>query len=309
MFKSEIIKTAFGLMTIRGLAGEVAKAANAVHGLSYVDKNEANLKVLARTFTSAFYQMEAAEANKLQLNHNQLMVGEGVLRNGLNRHYEYSKAKHGVTLLGIEDGIHPHMLRHTFAEFALRRFDGNVIEEIRNHYRHSYGSYMTKKYTDNKLRVEEQILLENEYIAELVGRIGNRPDEFSGPIAAFIKRRINETHELLTIDEIEERICDEVESIVGHEWGYCIVIAKTKTEANCYNKKTKVPEIEKSSSFLTCSTCKHRLTEKSQKEDILRIGLTHQNFIDNYPLPSVTKSSRKVVSNCNAILKEIRSAK
>src|SRR5690606_14175018 len=45
-----------------------------------------------------------------------------------------------------------HSVRHAWAEFALRRFDGDAVPElVRLHFRHHFGSYMTRRYLHGKV--------------------------------------------------------------------------------------------------------------------------------------------------------------
>tara|TARA_R110001583_G_scaffold66746_3_gene191482 strand:+ start:4117 stop:6129 length:2013 start_codon:yes stop_codon:yes gene_type:complete len=306
VFKSRIVKTDYGLITIRGFSGLAAEFCDVLCGLSYVDKKKYGYKLLSKTWT--FTCRPESEAALRPDNYN-LKVVESSIRSSVTRYYNYIVEKYGDQIKKHHPYAHPHQYRHTFAEFALRRFDGNVLEEIRSHYRHAWGSYMVRRYTNNKLREEERNQLEQDYIAELASRmaLGNM-DEFSGPVAVYIKNHVERKYTSKTPEEIERnlaKIVSGLESVVPHEWGYCIVDTKRKNKAACYNSDMDRIESDTGASIDNCSVCCHRLTHCSQKENIIRIGLAHQNFIDKYPLPVMKDKSEKTVDACGRLLNEI----
>ena len=137
---------------------------------------------------------------------------------------------------------------------------------------------------------------------------GDEAIEFSGPIALHIKKQIKASHLIGNADEIDaaiDVIADEFEHIIAHEWGFCVLRKVSKAEAKCLDRKTGLPDVLGRSSFRNCSGCPHRLSHRSQKKDIYRIGLSHQHFIDNYPLPRVTENSKVIVKRCEIMLQEM----
>ncbi|OUS23819.1 hypothetical protein A9Q99_27720 [Gammaproteobacteria bacterium 45_16_T64] len=310
-FKSEDIKTNHGLITIRNMAGLVAEAADTIERLSYIDKNKDNYRLFSRTFSQPFLDKKGTYLTMTDKKKKSIASNTSTLRMRVKSFYEEIINIHGDELRQEFPTIQPIQFRHTWAEFAMRRFEGNVLEAIRHHFRHS-ASHSTRSYTNQKLTEEERILLEKDYIAEIIHRMGNdEHNDFTGPIASYIKKRIKETHDICSAEEAEQAINKvnmEFESIIAHEWGYCLVRIESRSLANCYDSKTGIPRVEDRACFETCSNCIHRLSHSSQKEDIQRIGLSHKNFIDNYPLQRVTEESIKIVEKCEAILDEMEAS-
>lgn len=81
--------------------------------------------------------------------------------------------------------ISSHRFRHTWAELAIRRFDGNVPEAIRNYFRHWYGSFMTMDYIREKIKADLPEI-NRSYMRELVHRIAKNEQEFFGPAARYM---------------------------------------------------------------------------------------------------------------------------
>ncbi|MET0107148.1 MAG: hypothetical protein ABW072_18700 [Sedimenticola sp.] len=301
-FKSEIYKTNHGIKTMRSIAGIAAQAADIINRLSYTDKEKHQLPLFSRTYSDNHYRTGYITQN--------LGVSEASLRERVQIYYSDFLRRVGREIEELCPSVVPHGFRHTWAEFALRRFDGNVLEEIRHHYRHYYGSYYTKKYTNEKLAPEIGNQLEREYLREMIERIaGDDGEEFYGPVAMLIKKRVSDSHQCLTPEEFEvvmKELEEEFVRFVPHEWGYCVLQKETQSQAQCFDKATKVPLVGEGSSFENCSTCIHRLSQSAQREDIERIAISHQAFIDSYPLPSLTKESKKALRAAENILKEMQ---
>ena len=174
------------------------------------------------------------------------------------------------------DKITPHMFRHTFAEFALRRFDGNVVELIRLHFRHHYGSFMTYEYTGNKQHESEWTKLVDNYLVELVERYISNGEELLGQMGKTIKAMADKyTH--LSPQEAARRVKEDFGSftIKPHEYGFCMLRTATAAQAACWDKKLKLPKPEDATVNM-CARCIHRLTLESQIEDVKRIGWVMQ---------------------------------
>mgnify|MGYP001433065260 CR=1 FL=1 len=87
----------------------------------------------------------------------------------------------------------PHMFRHSWAGFALRRFDGDVLEKVRHHFRHHFGSYYTRHYVSGRLTAVQQRSLEREYLNEIFNKIATSDSGgFVGPIAVELKKIISD---------------------------------------------------------------------------------------------------------------------
>lgn len=302
-FKSPIHKTNKGLKELRAITGLAAEAVNTVIRLSLFDKEALSLPV--------FLFAHNADDNYV-IRNNEQRVGRESTRKRLQAYYQEFLTRVGSEIAEAHPKFTPHNTRHTWVDFALRRFDGNVLEEIRSHFRHKYGSYFTRHYSDEKLSPHVNQLREREYLEEIIYRIaGEEGNEFHGSVALYIKNRIAESHHFFGDDELDsmellvDEIADEFLRLVPHEWGYCVLRESTQSQAKCFDKDAKIPNIELGSSFENCSGCIHRLTHSSQKEDIVRIAVAHNDFINNYPLRSFQNTSELTLKRAKAMIKEI----
>lgn len=307
VFKSDIDKTNFGLSEVRTMYGLVAEAANALVKLSYLDKDETSSPLFARCFYGSDFKA------KKYVDNNNKATTDSAIRRQLKNNYKNLTDKYGVELLNIHPTISPHQFRHTFVEFSLRRFDGDVLEAIRAHFRHAANSTMALSYAEGKLNEQIKEELESEYIKELIKRIAMEDDsdqDFYGAVALYIKRKVKDKHEFVTTDEVDEfvnKLAEEFEIVAPHEYGYCLVRKATRHLAKCLNKKTGLPEIE-SGCFEYCSGCVNSFhSKKGNGESIIRTVLSHEDFIERYPLKNTSahKISEKSISQGRAILKQM----
>lgn len=295
-FKSLIHKTNHGIETIRSISGLAAQAISTLYLCSKTDLNKPGIYL--------FNQKKTRPSDSFGLN-------------AVKRSYKY-----------FIDGLHPrerehflaeyedttaHSFRHSWADFALRKFDGNVTQKIREHFRHSWKSFMTKEYLEYKLSGEELKANEKEYLKEIFSRICEKDNDFVGPIAIKFKKLINDSFNFIGIDEFEEislqidNFIDDIERIEPHEWGFCVLLKSTRTQAQCLDKKTKVPLTEVGSKFEKCSHCIHRLTQVAAKEDVIRIGIQLQNTLESMPIIGkvMRNELEKSLANAHKIVKEI----
>lgn len=320
VFKSNIIKNRQGVAEARALSGLTLEAAEALCALSYVKKrhNQDGLKspLFGRCFTQNDENKKPNERNMSRCTSERLIreVLKHQLNNTLVAHPE---------LKTLCEHIHPHMFRHTWAEFALRRFEGNVLEAIRRHFLHAYGSYWTTTYTFNKLNKEVQNMLERRYLQEILERITTEnveamkdPDfkrDMTGKIVSYLSRSMDVN--IVKTSDIKafiESIEGEFESIVAHEYGYCIVGKATRHLSKCYDRKTQTPLIE-NGCFELCSDCLHNaVSTNSSKEFIVRTAISHESMIaaqeklwgKNVKSKAVD-ASRRVVKQAEKILDEM----
>ena len=96
----------------------------------------------------------------------------------LNQFYEKFLKTEGEHLREICDHINPHGFRHTWVEFALRRFDGNIMPLIMDRLAHTgqHTLTFTPAYTDNKISMSEYKKLGKEWMVEIVKRYVDEPD-------------------------------------------------------------------------------------------------------------------------------------
>jgi integrase len=189
-----------------------------------------------------------------------------------------------------------HQFRHTWAEFALRMFEGNVVEDIRQHFMHSYRSYMTNQYTFDKLKQEVSDDLVKKYLKEILGKIVNQealillsddsPRDLEGMAVQAIANSIKDA--VLTLDQLDEfveRFVDEVSDnyihIRAHEYGYCLTAKALVKNTGCYDTKSGMSDFD-AARFSICAGCVSFCASKVNNEAaIIRQSIAHQAFAKN----------------------------
>jgi hypothetical protein len=312
VFKSSLIKTNMGLMEVRSMSGLVAEAADILCKISYVTKKGRTDSKRLPLFGVYFLAWDLNTDNDIR----DVARGEkeSSLRGHLNGYYKKFIDKYGQAFEDMCPSVHPHRFRHSWAEFALRRFEGDVFEAIRVHFRHSYNSQFTHRYTDGKLSEEIKSDIERKYLRELIERMAgdDKDDEFVGATALYIKRFVNSDEfkclEPSEVDGYIDDLCDEFESLIAHEYGFCLVRKETRNQAKCLDKTTGIPILE-NGSFELCSGCINSLHScKSNKESITRIATSHQNMIASFPFTDSTavKESKATLTRASKILSQMQ---
>ncbi len=301
-FTSNIIKTHQGVKVKRSISGEAKKMVEICMKLSYVDKTNIS------PFISKYGGVHAPpNYGNNYVNNFKLLPGSLSQQIGLI-YKNWISLQSDVIKDKAPKKISPHFFRHAFADIALRRFDGRVSESIRRHFAHAYGSSYTQAYTDDKLNEDIQAAAEKAYLIEIIGEIAEGNKDFYGPVAKRIRTLIKEDHRFLSLKEFDDAVKDlaiEYESIIPHEWGYCVLNPKELAKAQCKDKNTGDLKVWENSSIKNCTHCVHRLTHKSQAENLVRIGISHQNFIEKSPLKSITGISKQVLKQIRVALKEM----
>ena len=306
VFDSDIDKTQYGIAETRVMSGLVAEACDALINMSYHDKIKHKLPLFCHS-DGQMYTFEIPQGDHEY---------HGWTSSGLNKRlsaiYNKTVAKHGESLRAECPKISPHMFRHSFAEFAIRRFDGNVLEALRQHYRHAAGSYFTMRYAGQKLRPEVEEQIEKDYLYEMIKRYTEAgfDDTFVGKTALKIKKLVGNNVEVVSPKEMHHLIAnatDLVASFTPHDYGFCVLWYDQMHLAKCINPKTGLPEI-KGGHFTICPGCPNNLIEKvSHKESIIHKVLSHQSFLDRYPIKTgqVYENSKQAVKNGQKTLKEM----
>lgn len=191
-----------------------------------------------------------------------------------------------------------HSVRHAWAEFALRRFDGDMVPElVRQHFRHHWDSYMTQHYLHGKVMEEDNRDFEREYIAELIGRAVKGDLRLYGDVGKFIHAQIDQ-YEYIGEDELElivERFDGHIDV---HEYGFCMVRRETQSVAKCFDKKAGLPQT-KEGCWEKCGGCANRLTLPEHRDDIQRLLLSYEGSIRSFkqlnliPLADAYEEGRK----------------
>ncbi len=306
MFRTNINKTHLGLSEMRSMSGLVAEAAMILNDLSYVPKrgqtDEGSMPLFAQSFRSAHFGATPSDIKTKKLG-----ISTGNIRKNVQGFYENLIKKHGEHLRQICESIIPHGFRHCFADFAIRRFDGDVLEAIRQHYRHRVGSSFTSSYTDSKGFDDISQGAERRYIKELLQRmVGEDAGDFTGAMALHIRHEVSKVafRSPEELDEFMNDLSNDFDSLIPHEFGFCLVLTKTKHLSKCLDKKTGVPNLL-NGCFELCSGCHHSFrSKKSNYDSVLRNVISHQDFLDRFPLKNSQhfKVSERLVERGNKIL-------
>lgn len=204
--------------------------------------------------------------------------------------------------------ISSHRFRHTWAELAIRRFDGNVPEAIRNYFRHWYGSFMTMDYIREKIKADLPEI-NRSYMRELVHRIAKNEQEFFGPAARYMLSLVQDI-DVLEPTQVDE-LLNQFEMIKVHEHSYCMIPKQHKSQAKCWDKATKTP-IYDDACWNNCGGCMGRFTlgndGSAHKDAILRIGMTAQEMINtnkSQGLDNLNGYWRNQLKRAEAALREL----
>lgn len=315
LFKSELIKTGFGIPETREMSGLAAEAADLLTNLSYIDKRDRSDGKRILLFSRYFYYTDYNKNKKFRSTFR--TTSKEGLRDRLNRYYDKFLSNH-TEFKELCDSVHPHRFRHTWAEFAIRRFDGNVLEAIRAHFRHSYGSRFTKHYVFDKLSEEVKEKIEKNYLTDILTSLAlenvealkdpSFKKDLIGKLAKYISQAMGA--EVLTIGEIDdfvEVMTDEFERIIAHEYGFCIVRTETVSQSKCLDRETQTPKLQKAC-FELCSGCVHYLASKSSNEEsITRIAVSHQQMIEDHERIFGTNVRSDAIEISKRTLKEAES--
>ena len=307
-FDSRLEKTNHGISEVRTMAGLVAEACDALMAVSYIDKSKADTTLFSPHYRGNYLKVAQSGSSKIP----QIKRPVTFNRTQLSKAYQKLIDKYGHHILAECPKVTPHMFRHTFAEFTIRRFDGDVLEAIRQHYRHAAGSYFTMRYAGNKLKPEVEERIEKAYLKEILMKFSDLKfeDDFVGKAALKIKQIVRaQTHTASPekIAEIIENLSDEIEGITPHSYGVCVAFKDQMHLAKCKNPKSGLPEYD-NGSFDICPGCPNHLSNKlSNKENIVQMVISHKDFLANYPLKSskAVKISTQAIENGERILKEM----
>lgn len=311
-FRSDINKTNHGIPTIRSITGLAADVVGVLERLSLEDKTTNDLPLFwapqGMSLQTSGQPFQFACSTNLAAEQN----ARHILRRYINKDFlsEFPGLSSELEFIKVT----PHRFRHAFAEFALRRFDGNVPDLIRRHFRHNYSSFMTTTYTSDKLYVSETYSPEKmalNYLSELGLNWLDNKEQLYGPVGMLIKQKLK-TLNFLAPDELEKELaawCEEefTGELKSMEYGFCVFRRKTGKQANCRDVITGVPVFE-NSSVCTCTGCVHSLSIGSQREDIIRIGQSVKSQLNSYQkmgITSLVQACEKELKYAEALIRTV----
>lgn len=299
-FISENYKTESGFAHPRSLHGLAADAATLMKNLSAVSTTDFNLPLLHRAYRSEAFLVARGVG---KFSNEQWLADAGystlALRAWFKAFYKINVVEKYPEAGKIHSEVSPHQARHTFAEFALRRFDGNVMDKIREHFRHSQGSFHTRRYTREKLSESVRISLERDYAKEVIGRIahGRLDDRFYGPAAKRIEKDMAAIS-ILTgaeFDDYISELANEFVRFTAFEWGYCALRGNEQHLAKCHDSKAGTPNVDQRSKPEICAGCPHSMNNNLQKQELERTAIAHQFIAESHPLKVIGNISAQVV--------------
>ncbi|MGS0825088.1 hypothetical protein ACVBIO_04685 [Shewanella sp. 0m-8] len=305
VYRSRLIKTENGAYHVRAISPLVSEAFNALCRLSLTPKSK---RIDGQTLPLFGRYVKMNSDNNLK----DISVRRGIAlpamknqRKILSR-ISYSTYRADLTTFfnqflekqpnfrELTEYVTPHQFRHSYVEFAMRRFEGNITRMLKMHMRHSMRSNMIDAYTRDKITEDVKENLERDYILEIVGRVVQeykspenalRPLEFYGSVAKRIHSMLDSSMVVKpeNFSQVVETIAAEVETIKASDYGYCMVMKATREQAKCLDKTTKTPKAT-DPEFSMCSGCPNFLVSKlNSREAILRIksnALLHNTLIN-----------------------------
>lgn len=304
LMRPSISKTHKGLRQEQGVTNCIDHAFSILLKLGYIDKTNSKIPL----FTSLYKDIENPKQVK--------RISTNCSITNLNFYYKQfcirSESKVDFLVTSIQPQITSHQFRHSFAEFALRRFDGNVEELIRQHFCHSPNHWWIKRYTADKLDSDAITRMNRSYIQELIPRILNDTNcpEFVGGMALYIKKTFSDKTQVLTPSETEERIktlCDEFIQVTPHEYGWCLLNKNHSSLAQCKDNNN-IPNPSATSSD-KCNSCANFVSSrKSHLTTQTKIAISHCDFLeqDTWSMPSLKKKSKEAISAAIKLFPELK---
>jgi len=193
--------------------------------------------------------------------------------------------------------ITTHQFRHTYAEFALRRFDEDVHLKLREHFCHA-SDQSTRVYESKKLSREILSTLEKNYLYEIIGKVasGVLDSRFWGPAFKRLQNELNNV-KFTSIEETEEyylKLCDSIDRFTAFEWGYCVLFKSSICDAQCHNPVTGLPDVDGHASAERCTKCPNNMGNSIQKENLMRISITHVDIAETHSVRAIRDLSRDI---------------
>lgn len=309
-FKTKEDKTQQGTKQLRAIGGLAAEAADILCDISYITKKDR--KDEQQTYLFGYYTAIKSHfnADSKNIDHSGAGVSRENFGDRLNVFFNKIIDKYGDQILVGCSGIHPHAFRHSFVDFVLRRFDGNIHEALRNHFRHCIRGEFTNTYTDSKAQDQIEFAAQQKYMKELViEMVGDNSQDFTGPIALFIQREVSKFKFVSEKDiaTFFDELKSELLHLIAHEYGFCLVLKSRLHLSKCLDRKTGIAKVL-NGCFELCPGCPnsfHSIT--SNKESIIRNIISHESFLEKFPIKNTpqAKVSERVVKTGHKILSEM----
>lgn len=307
ILKSKIIKTGGGIIAKRGLSPLGIEAFEMLNDLSWIDKIAVGAKLFSTTYKSGWHkpQKPKQESSSIALK---------TLRKRLQAYYQLFLNRAHNSARKAFPNIVPHNLRHFKMGFALRKFDGNVEEAIKQEFRHH--DHHTQSYSRNKLNEEEAALVRKEYTEEIIKRIliNDPNDMWVGPSAKKVRslaeKLLNgqniEMLSLLELAEFHEEMHENIHSILMHSYGMCFVLKNSIHLAKC-GVKDSIVKTGSANSQLCHGCTNFCVNSKSHQHDLAmnkrRWNATaNSELLANFPIVDIAKSMVRDIEKLEAEL-------
>ncbi|PKH85446.1 hypothetical protein [Colwellia sp. Bg11-28] len=308
ILKSKIIKTGGGIIAKRGLSPLGIEAFELLNTLSWVDKEKLGFDLFTSSYEGPW--LRGGKTNK-----GGSSISMKILRERLKVYYHQFVERAHQSVKETFPDIVPHNLRHLKMAFALRKFDGNVEDAIKQEFRH-HGHH-TQAYSRNKLNEEEGVLVRYEYAQEVINRILNNDpsDKWVGPSAKKIRdlagKLLNGLNiEMLSLEalaEFHQEMHENIHSMLMHSYGMCFVLKDSVHVAKCGVKDSLVRTGSANSKL--CHGCANFCVNNKSHEN--NMAMTKRRWLDtanseliaSFPIVAEAKAMVKNIEKLEAALK------
>lgn len=300
-----IKKTNHGIREKQGVSNFVENAFIVLLKLGYKDKTDTELPL----FSALYLSLDKAliDPRKLSVSHSYVLMGD---------YYDQfcirMQEKIDFVIKDMQPNIASHMFRHSFADFGLRCFDGDVEEHLRQHFCHQTNHWWTKSYTADKLDSDYSDFLSRRYIQELISRIvfdDSIDPDFVGAMSIYIKKKFGDTTLTYSAEEIESRLAetsDDILQLTPHEYGFCLVHKMYRSSAQCADDNGNPKPSHTDSS--KCNRCANFCASRKSHLNIQRqIAMSHIDFLEQgiWKSERLTSASVAAVRNAQSIFPEL----
>lgn len=309
ILKSKIIKTGGGIIAKRGLSPLGIEVFELLNTLSWVDKKKLDMHLFSSTYNGVW-----TTSKVLDINNSSVDLSIETLRRRLKDYYQQFNERSHQSVKETFPDIVPHNLRHLKMAFALRKFDGNVEEAIKQEFRH-HGHH-TQAYSRNKLNEEEAAIVRHEYAQDIIKRIliNDPSDKWAGPSAKKIRALAEkllhgQNIELLSLEELAEfhqEMDENIHSMLMHSYGMCFVLKDSINLAQC-GVKDSIVKTGSANSKLCHGCANFCVNNKSHQYDLVLnkrrwTATANSELIASFPIVAEAKAMVKNIEKLEAAL-------